>query len=268
MNGLPQSSSERLYLVVGRRGTGKSSLVNLAVGGNRWNEAVRISHLAHSVDTTLTPVLCPALTALLPGNPSVRLQDTTGFDDTVSGASIASEVKTILGSAAQVNGVVFVLRFGRMDDWDKAVFMLFLQVLLNPLPATMIGVVFTHSPDHYVAGTSTFANYLGEHAAGDQRLFMEAISTRAAGKIAFINNPCPAHDSLANYTALRQRSAENLSALVSQLQGTYSFQEVIPTLILNIKHLLELVKANPWKIAGTLIGVVTTVIGALGSARR
>jgi len=246
--------SRRKILIIGRRGNGKSSLGNLLLEGVKWKHKFQISELAHSVSTFVGLNTSSIL--------DIDIHDTTGFDDTVSRAQIVGEIQSIVTNITSLDGILFVLKFGRCDDWDKAVFVTYLQLILSGVPNGMIGLVFTNSNDNYVSHNDV-EEYLSKHGTGiEQTNFLEMVMQRCNRKACFINNPDPSADKLTNYDLVRTKSLENLSLLINELNGAFSFAGILDTIKNAALYWTIYARENPLKLSLSVIIFVGAIMAA------
>jgi len=202
----------KTLLLIGRRGRGKSSLANLLVKGERWESDFIVSHFQNSA-----PAMVTKKRSLISGH---FIVDTTGYDPSISADFAINEINEIL-SYEGIGGVLFVISAGRQDDWDGAVFKLYLQLILAKVPASMVGVVFTRSNQDCVKKNSL--KYYLDQPGAINSVLMDLLLQRCSDKVCFIDNPDPSKDEVQSMDGLRTLSLRNVQELISQLEGYYSF---------------------------------------------
>jgi len=254
-------SPPKTILLVGRRGRGKSSLANLLRSGEHWNEDFSVSHGAASAISGATQLLDSQVM------PNYRIQDTNGFDGTVIASKIIDEIQALISAQQSIDGILFVLNSGRADDWDKAVFEIYLQFILLGVPNSMIGVVFTRSNDDVISN-NTWGYYNSTTTCvtdTDQKDFMQSLLTRCDGKICFVDNACPKGE-IMNRDPLRKMSLDNLQKLISSLNGKFSFVGMLPRLYNQYTFWSTKIKENPLKMGAAALGIIIAVAGAFATA--
>jgi len=262
-----QASSTKLkikkrILIVGRRGRGKSSIANLLLDGSDWNNTFPVVNTFNSATTDLKVRESNIIKGL-------SIQDTTGFDDTIDTTKIIAEIRQVVTSLAAIDGILFVLEFGRADEWDKVVFMTYLETILSGADKTMVGVVFTKSPSSYVLSNDV-QKYVAEHVSHHNLVFfLEAVIKRCNGQVCFIDNPNPSQqaDELVDTSKLRKKSFDNIVDLIQKLDGTFSFEGFFNILKVQYNYWYNYVKENPYKISVSAIGIIGTILIGLAKLK-
>ena len=206
-------------LVVGRRGAGKSSACNLLTDGVEWiAEGFNVSSGPNSSKTTWGFIDSKVL--------PISLHDSTGLDGTLDTHPVVSEIAEIIKTAPMIDGLLFVLEFGRVDDWDtgnqqplcthnKGVFYIFLEGILKDIPSSLVGVVFTKSPDKYLADNN-MDSYIQENGAHP---LYDKLRKRSDNKFCFIQNPRPKEEVFTKQTIHREKSLANVQTMINQFKG-------------------------------------------------
>jgi len=248
--------SEKTILIVGRRGRGKSSLSNLIRTGKHWQQDFPLSHGAGSVmgDPKHLRSVINSLTII----------DTSGVDDTVSNVQAIKELQGIIELNDTIHGVLFVMRTGRCDEWDKVVYMMYLQFILSGVPNSMIGVVFTNAHHSFVK-ENRWEFYQSKNNAMEEKtfeLFISEVLTRCENKVCFIDNPPPQED-LIDLDTVRNVSLLNVLKLISTFTGSFSFNTIFHTIYNCWVLWSEQIRQNKLSVGVSIVAFMLSVIGFL-----
>jgi len=253
----------KTILIIGRRGRGKSSLCNLLREGARWSEEFPVSHLENSI--AIRPQTKESRIY-----PNLLIQDTTGWDMSLPQSAIVDEIQQLIFSQRSIHGVLFVIQAGRADDWDKMVFVAYLQFIMAGVPESMIGVVFSHAHDDCVFSNSletyrqTSADF---HTDQNFQFFFDELMRRCGRKVCFVDNSPPSKDKI-NRDPLRQKSLENVMTLIKLLDGSFSFDGVKDLFVTKFKYWYTYGRENPFKVGVAVISTVGTILSAIAGVRR
>jgi len=258
-NSTAPGNSRKKILVCGRRGRGKSSLCNLLLESESWvGNHFPVSHSGTSTATNLTPGL----------NKQFEILDTTGYDGTVTASTVIREIQQIISHRESIQGVLFVLPYARLDDWDKLVFVTVLEVILQGVPPSMIGAVFTRSAQRDV-GANEGLDYLRSHELGTpERIFLEAVFAKCGNNVCFIDNADKSTEAFIDTTPLRRKSLQNLNAMVAKFTGSYAYEGVLQALRNASMLYGTLVKENKFTIATSVLSVGVGIFAALAGAGK
>jgi len=226
-------------------------------GGASWLEHFVVSHTEGSARN-------PAKKGKSTVYPWLTIQDTTGFDLSMSQSEIIIEIQELITNLHTIHGVIFVVEVGRSDDWDKAVFMFYLQFILSGVPSSMVGVVFTRAHEDCVL-TNDWQVYHQQKAPTEDGYepFINALLARCENKLCFIDNPAPSKDAITDKTKVRQKSLDNVIDLISKFQGKFAFEGILDTLENAFKYYLKYAQENPLRVAAAGISVGISIAGAI-----
>jgi len=251
------NTSGKTILIVGRRGRGKSSLSNLIRTGKHWQQDFLISHGPSSV--TRGPLNLPSVIN------SLKIIDTTGIDnDEVTSRLVAiNEIQGIIASKDTIDGVLFVMRTGRCDQWDILVYTLYIQFILSEVPNSMIGVVFTNAP-HSVVKENSWEFYLSKNNDIEKEfeLFFSELLTRCEKKVCFIDNPSPEED-LEDLDFIRELSLQNVLKLITSLSSSFSFGNILQTIYHWWLLWSDQIRENRFGLGITACALLISIIGFL-----
>jgi len=205
----------KYFLLVGRRGSGKSSLSSLMVQGPRWKNGQ--FHVVHS-ETSSCSLPKSARSVVAP----IEIYDSIGWDDTIQRKDAILDIQKITENKT-IHGIIFVFGGGRADTWDRTVFTVYLQWVFGLVPNSQIGIVITHAPPICVE-ENTWKSY--QAIDNLETPFLNEVLGRCDRKICFVNNLDPGvemrHGNNDN-SILRELSFNNVLQFMEQFKGEHSF---------------------------------------------
>lgn len=219
--------SSKRFVIIGRRGRGKSSLLNLLVDGANWSgRAAEVSHNGGSAKTNTD-----AKKGVV--EPLWEFVDTTGIDDsdrTKLKDTLVQELESVAKAAgpAGLDGVLYVLPHGRTDPTDDMVARFLLSVLYNKVPSAMIAVVITNSPQDELKSADPAEDFRQMLSTGDGANpgLATFLLERCENKVCFVANADPSRETLLPTTPLRQKSLESVIALLRQMSGKVTSKDL------------------------------------------
>ena len=213
-------------MIIGRRGKGKSSLVNLLVEGADWSgRAAEVSHNGGSVKTNTG-----AKKSVV--EPLLEFVDTTGIDDsdvTKLKNTLIQELESVAKAAgsAGLDGILYVLPHGRTDPTDDMVARFLLSVLYK-VPPAMVAVVITGSPQDEMKSADPAEDFRQMLSKGDGANpgLAKFLLERCENKVCFIENADPSKEILLPTTTVRKKSLENITALLRRMRGKVTSKDL------------------------------------------